>query len=192
MPPRSSKQPQAPVGQVQTTARRPQATAKRPQATARRPQATALDAALRLLARRAHSRVELRRKLGRRGYEEDEIQAALVRLAELGYVDDAAFAAGHVRRRSSSRGPLALTAELAARGVDRQAAGRALAGFDRAAQVASATRLAERLCGRTRPAGYGELLDTVGAKLLRRGFPSGVAREACWALWAGREEIPSA
>ena len=185
MPPRSSKQPSAPVKQ-------PQATSRRSQATAKRPQATALDTGLRLLARRAHSRVELRRKLGRRGYDEDEIGAALARLAELGYVDDASFAASHVRRRSSTRGPMALTAELAARGVDRQAAGRALAGFDRAAQVASATRLAERLCGRTLPAGYGELLDTVGAKLLRRGFSSGVAREACWALWAGREEIPTA
>jgi regulatory protein len=152
----------------------------------------ALDAGLRLLARRAHSRVELRRKLGRRGYDEEEIQGALVRLAELGYLDDAAFSAGHVRRRSGSLGPLALTAELAARGVDRQAARGALAGFDRAAQVTSATHLAERLCGSSRPAGYGELLDSVGAKLLRRGFSPGVAREACWAVWAGREHLPTA
>jgi regulatory protein len=170
----------------------PPRSSKQPPTSVKQPQASALDVGLRLLARRAHSRVELRRKLGRRGYEEDEIQAALARLDELGYVDDAAFATGHVRRRSSSRGPMALKAELAARGIDRQAAGHALAGFDRAAQVASATRLAERLCGRTLPAGYGELLDTVGAKLLRRGFSSGVAREACWALWAGREEIPTA
>src|SRR5204863_9042215 len=119
-------------------------------------------------------------------------QAALMRRDELGYVDDAAFAAGHVRRRSGSLGPLALTAELAARGVDRHAAGRGLASFDRVAQVASATRLAERLYGRSRPAGYGELLDSVGAKLLRRGFSPGVAREACWAVWAGREHRPTA
>ncbi len=153
---------------------------------------SALDAGLRLLARRAHSRVELRRKLARRGHGEEEIRGALARLAELGYVDDAAFAAGHVRRRSASRGPLALAAELAARGVDRRASSRALAGFDHAAQVASAARLAERLCGRSRPAGYGELLDSVGAKLLRRGFSPGVAREACWAVWAGREHRPTA
>jgi regulatory protein len=133
----------------------------------------------------------LRRKLGRRGYPEDEIGKALGRLSELGYLDDATFAASHVRRRASSLGPLALSAELAARGVDRREAGRALAAFDHAAQVASATRLAERLCGRTRPAGYGELLDSVGAKLLRRGFSPGVAREACWAVWSGREAVPT-
>ena len=158
---------------------------------ARAVRTSAFDAALRLLARRAHSHVELRRKLGRRGYPEEEIGEALGRLSELGYLDDAAFAAGHVRRRSSSLGPLALSAELAARGVERRVSGQAMAGFDHTAQVASATRLAERLCGRNRPAGYSELLDTVGAKLLRRGFSRGVAREACWAVWSGREAVPT-
>lgn len=138
---------------------------------------------MRLLARRAHSRAEVRRKLGRRGYGDDEVDSVITRLAELGYVDDAAFAAGHVRRRSESRGPLALAAELAARGVDRRAAGAALDGFDQDAQLAAATRLAARLGGGRRPQGYRELLDTVGAKLLRRGFSTAVAREACRAVW---------
>jgi regulatory protein len=151
----------------------------------------ALDAGLRLLARRAHSRVELRRKLSRRGYEEEDIRAALRRLAELGYVDDASFAAGHIRRRSASLGPMALSAELAARGVDKHTAGAALRAFDRDAQLAAATRLAERLCGRNRPAGYGELLDTVGVKLLRRGFPQAVARDACRAVWARATGAPN-
>jgi regulatory protein len=153
---------------------------------------TAYEVGIRLLTRRAHSRVELRRKLARRGYGEEDIGAALARLGELGYLDDAAFAAAHVRRRSATRGPLALSAELAARGVDRRVSGRILAGLDHGAQLSSATRLAERLCGRIRPAGYGELLDSVGAKLLRRGFSPGVAREACWAVWAGREADPTA
>jgi regulatory protein len=161
-----------------------------PPRTSKQPQVPALDAGLRLLARRAHSRVELRRKLGRRGYEEDEIRAALARLAELGYVDDASFAAGHIRRRSVSLGPMALSAELAARGVDKHISGAALRAFDREAQLAAATRLAERLCGRNRPVGYGELLDTVGVKLLRRGFPQAVAREACRAVWAGAAGTP--
>src|SRR5437899_2015115 len=95
-----------------------------------------------------------------------------------GYLDDAAFAAGHVRRRSAARGPLALSAELAARGVERRDADAALARLDPASQLAAATRLARRLAGNRRPAGYQELLGTVGSKLLRRGFTLGVAREA--------------
>ena len=150
---------------------------------------SAFDAGIRLLARRAHSRVELRRKLARRGYDADEVRGAVARLSELGYLDDASFAVGHVRRRSGTRDALALSAELAERGVDKVVAGAALAGFDRAAQVAAATRLAERLSerlsGGKRPPGYRELLDSVGAKLLRRGYSIGVARDACWAVWAG-------
>ncbi len=146
---------------------------------------SALDVGLRLLAGRAHSRLELRRKLARRGYEEVEVHAAMARLAELGYLDDASFAEGHVRRRSRSLGPLALSAELAQRGVDRRLAAAALEGLDRPAQVAAATRLASRLVARRRPPGYRELLDSVGAKLLRRGYSMGVAREACLAVWEG-------
>lgn len=151
---------------------------------------TAYDAAVGLLARRAHSRAELRRKLARRGYGAEEVDGVILRLERQGYVDDAAFAAGHVRRRSRSRGPLALAAELAARGVDRAAAEAAVAGLDAAAQLSAATRLAEQLCAGRRPAGYKELLDSVGAKLLRRGFTRAVAREACRAAWSGTAGVP--
>lgn len=145
---------------------------------------------MRLLAGRAHSRAELRGKLARRGYEEGDVHAAMARLAELGHLDDALFAEGHVRRRSRSLGPLALSAELAHRGVDRRLAAEALEGLDLPAQVAAATRLAERLVARKRPPGYRELLDSVGAKLLRRGYSMGVAREACRVVWDGTVRLP--
>ncbi|HEY1420459.1 MAG TPA: RecX family transcriptional regulator [Candidatus Dormibacteraeota bacterium] len=152
----------------------------------------ALDAGLTLLGRRAHSQTELRRKLGRRGHPEPEVDAALARLCELGYLDDRSFAEGHVRRRQVGLGPRALAAELAARGVDRQVADGALAGFDGDAQLASATRLAERLCGRKGYSGYREMLDSIGPKLLRRGFSPGIARAACRAAWSGAAELAEA
>ena len=146
---------------------------------------SAYNAGIGLLARRAHTRAELKRKLGRRGYDPGELEDALRRLVQAGYLDDLAFAESHVRRRSALRGPLALAAELAARGVDRRLSDSALQGFDRTAQVAAATRLAARMVGHKRLAGYQELLGSVGAKLMRRGFPEGVAREACQAVWTG-------
>ena len=151
---------------------------------ARKPAVGALDAGLRLLGRRAHSRAELRRKLGRRGYTEAEIDGAVERLNELGYLDDRTFAEGHVRRRQAGLGPRALSAELSARGVDRQVADGVLAGFDAEAQLLSATSLAERLYARKPPVGYREMLDAIGPKLLRRGFSPGVARAACRAAWS--------
>jgi regulatory protein len=144
-----------------------------------RPRITALDAGLRLLGRRAHSRVELRRKLERRGYNADETEAALGRLLELGYLDDRSFAEALVRRRGAIRGPLALSAELATRGVNREHADAALAGFDAEAQLAAATRLAERLAARKPQMGYRDMLNTLGSKLMRRGFSANVVRAAC-------------
>ena len=152
----------------------------------RRPAGTAVDSGLRLLARRAHSRAELRLKLARRGFEDGEVASALTRLAEMGYLDDAEFARGLVRRRSASRGSLALSAELAAKGIDRERSAAALAGLDPGAQLASARRLAERMYPTGAELGYRELLDRVGVRLLRRGFPAGVVRAACQAVLAER------
>jgi len=149
------------------------------------PSVSALGAGLRLLSRRAHSRVELQRKLGRRGYTTDEIDSAIGRLQELGYLNDRSFAEGLVRYRSASRGPRALSAELAARGVGRAQADAAVAGFEPEAQLAAATRLAERLAARKPPAGYREMLDGVGSKLMRRGFSAPIVRQACRTVLSG-------
>jgi regulatory protein len=155
---------------------------------ARPPSASALDAGLRLLARRAHSRVELLLKLTRRGYDSAAIMAALRRLEELGYLDDQSFARSFVRRRGSVRGPRALSAELAARGVDRAQVDTAVAEFGAAEQLAAATHIAERLYARKPSPGYREILDEVGTKLVRRGFSVSVARAACHAVLAGHSD----
>jgi regulatory protein len=152
------------------------------------PTDSALDAGLRLLARRAHSRVELLLKLTRRGYDGEAIRAALRRLEELGYLDDQAFARSFVRRRGSVRGPRALSAELAARGVDRAQVDTAVAEFGEAEQLAAATQIAERLYARMPSPGYREILDKVGTKLVRRGFSVSVARAACKTLLAGHPD----
>jgi regulatory protein len=143
---------------------------------------------LRLLARRAHSRVELLRKLTRRGYDGAAISTAMGRLAELGYLDDQSFARSFVHRRGSVRGPRALSAELAARGVDRAHVDTAIAEFGEAEQLAAATQIAERLYARKPLAGYREVLDQVGTKLMRRGFSVSIARAACHSVLAGRSD----
>jgi len=135
---------------------------------------------------RAHSRAELRQKLARRGYEEPEVETAMARLTDMGYLDDAAFARSLVRSRSATRGPLAVAAELAAKGIDRQGTAEALGELDAESQLASATLLAERMCPRGAEIGYREMLDRVGAKLFRRGFPAGIVRAACRAVLAER------
>ncbi|MBP1644059.1 MAG: recX, partial [Acidobacteria bacterium] len=80
---------------------------------------TALDKALQLVARRPHFRAELRRKLVARGFDEDEVAAALGRLTELGYLDDAELAAreGERLRERRGLGRAGIAAELARKGA---------------------------------------------------------------------------
>jgi regulatory protein len=152
------------------------------------PSDSALDAGLRLLARRAHSRVEVLLKLTRRGYDGTEIRAALRRLEELGYLDDQSFARSFVRRRGAMRGPRALSAELAARGVDRAQVDAAVGEFGEAEQLASATRIAERMYASKPVPGRQAILDALGSKLVRRGFSVAIARAACLNVLAGAPE----
>ncbi|RMH49227.1 MAG: recombinase RecX [Bacteroidetes bacterium] len=77
--------------------------------------------ALHYLAHRARTTEEVRRKLLQSGFEAAVVEAALERLVELGYLDDAAYARAYVRGRFRSRGygPARLRSELMRRGVPR-------------------------------------------------------------------------
>jgi regulatory protein len=131
----------------------------------------------------------MQRKLARRGYTSEEVDAALARLDELGYLNDLSFAEGLVRVRSASRGPRALSAELARRGVGRAQADRALASYNDALQLVSAMRIIERTYGKREITDYRELLDRVGNKLLRLGFSTTTVRGACRAVVAGTPHV---
>lgn len=88
----------------------------------------ARDDAVRLLAYRARSREELRRRLRRRDYADAVIEACLSRLEEQGYIDDADFARAFIRDRLRLRpgGRYGLERELRSRGVATETARRAI------------------------------------------------------------------
>ena len=97
----------------------------------RRPPPTATQRALGLLVRREHSRKELTRKLTARGVESAEAEAAIDKLAEAGWQDDARFAELLVRSRAGSgHGPLHVRAELRMHGLGGEAIAAAMDGFD--------------------------------------------------------------
>jgi regulatory protein len=110
----------------------------------------ALPAALRLLARRGRSEVELAGKLRLKGFSEEAIADAMTRCRQLGYLDDARFA--RERARELMRGGRAVgrrvLADLQRRGVTETLA---LAAVEEAAQE------------------FGE--DALLADLQRRRFP---------------------
>ena len=148
------------------------------------PDATvAMEVAVRFLATRPRTRWELDRRLRRAGVGESVVEATLGRLAELGYVDDAAFARwwGEQRDRHAPRGLRMIEAELRQHGVgrdviesyraehaapERDPEDQALPGSepDRAREA-----LERHLRGRPLPVDA-RALQRVGMFLVRRGF----------------------
>jgi regulatory protein len=83
-----------------------------------KPKRSAYDKALDLLARREHSRKELKTKLRQGGYEGEETVDAIDRLGEQHYQDDDRFAEVLLRSRiSQGYGPMRLRIELKSHGL---------------------------------------------------------------------------
>lgn len=75
------------------------------------------ERALRLLARREHSRVELARKLGQAGFVQDEIDALLDEFEGKNWLSDQRFAESYVADHRARAGSVKLAYDLRQRGV---------------------------------------------------------------------------
>jgi regulatory protein len=102
-----------------------------------KPEAADLDAAactrcaVELLGRREHSRRELTRKLGTRGFPDDVITGVLDDLERSGALADTRFTDVFVRSRvAKGQGPQRIRAELAQRGIGGAAADEVLRGAE--------------------------------------------------------------
>lgn len=161
----------------------------------------ALDIAVHFLGTRPRTRWELERRLRRAGVEDVVIQATTERLADLGYLDDAAFARwwAEQRDRHAPRGRRMIEAELRQRGVTRdviEAYRDEHAAPERAPEDASlpsseperAREALERhLRGRPLPVDR-KALERIGMYLMRRGFDAETARSAIRAAGAESDE----
>ena len=144
----------------------------------------AIEAALRLVAMSPRSEADVRERLQRRrGFRREAVDAAVTRLRELGYLDDAAYARLYVesRRASTPRSKRAIAFELGRKGVDRQLTQEALEDYsDADAAYEAAQRRLRALHGLDRQAFERRL----GSFLTSRGFGYGVARAAIERAWA--------
>ncbi len=147
---------------------------------------TPLDRALRLLARRAHTALEMDKALEKAGVPEGERAEAVARLRELGYMDDLEVARARARTLLG-RGAAPRLAErrLGEQGVG---AAQARAAVGEAAQGATEAELLERalqrmLRGRA-PAGDKERRRAFRALVAKGHRPAQVAR-ALGLTWEG-------
>lgn len=104
----------------------------------------ALASALRILGPRAHAELELRRKLAKRGFSSEAVDAAISSIYDMGYLDDEQFARDYVRLRGGEHGKSRLDRDLAARGVSASIRERVLAEIDDGDELAKAERLISR------------------------------------------------
>lgn len=151
--------------------------AQEPRRRRRQPEQTPLQKALGLLVRREHSRKELTRKLRVRGVEPDAAAAAVDRLTEDGWQDDARFAELLVRSRASTGyGPLHIRAELGTHGLDSEAITTAMAAFE-GDWTENARDLVQRRFGAAGPVDLPQRRKAADL-LARRGFDGDSIRAA--------------
>jgi regulatory protein len=161
-----------------------------------------MDIAMRFLGARPRTRWEIERRLHRAGVEPPLVEATLDRLAQLGYVDDAAFARwwGEQRDRHAPRGRRLVEAELRRSGVPREVidtyrdehadpnrrpeeTGLPESEADRAREA-----LARHLRGRPLPTDA-KARARLGMFLVRRGFDPETARSALRDAGAPADEV---
>jgi regulatory protein len=128
---------------------------------------SAYNRALGLLARREHSRRELKTKLASKGYDRGESDSALETLAEGTEQSDERFGEALIRRRvAAGYGPRYIEAELRSHGI-------AIAEFRSQLTEVDWRELARSLISKRygRPADRAQR-DKAAQYLQRRGFPS--------------------
>ena len=138
-------------------------------------------AALRALARRAHARLDLQRRLVKKQHPPAAVDAALERLASRGLLDDRRFAEQYAALRATrGKGPARLLRDLQAQGVERRMAEHAVRraldeeGIDPGVEArAVAAKRARQLAGLPVAVRKRRLL----AFLVRRGYGGPQLRE---------------
>jgi regulatory protein len=139
-----------------------------------KPKRSAYDKALGLLARREHSRRELKTKLRQGGYEGEETGAAIERLGEQHYQDDDRFAEVLLRSRiAQGYGPMRLRVELKSHGLADARIRELMEAADVDWNASAAAQLRRRYgAGTTDPAERNRRAQF----LLRRGFAAATVR----------------
>lgn len=138
------------------------------------------ERALGLLAVRARSRRELERRLLQAGFEAEEIGDELIRLEEVGLVDDEAFArevARHAFGRGG-KGRRAVASALAAKGVSSDVAALVLDEAASGDEDERALELAQARAGRLSGVDAQKAFQRLSSLLMRRGFAPDVSRSA--------------
>lgn len=137
----------------------------------------AITASLRIISYRPRSESELRGKLMEKGFEPADISVAIEYLAGSGYIDDERYAMdlSQSRTRNKGWGPSKIAADLARRGICKEAIAKALLPLATAEEETARAAL-EKWARKTgaRPPLKDSLYEKAARHLKARGFHTGV------------------
>jgi len=151
-----------------------------------------LDAAMHYLAYRPRSESELRERLRRRGFDSEDIDGAMVRLTELGLIEDITFTRFWVENREvfSPRSRRLTGLELRRKGVAGEVISQAVQEIN---DGESAYRAALSRAPRLPQSDYSIFHRRLGAFLRRRGFDYETINKTIKQVWqetGGRGNSP--
>ncbi|MCB8944424.1 MAG: RecX family transcriptional regulator [Ardenticatenaceae bacterium] len=143
----------------------------------------AKEKAVQLISRRPRSVAEIERHLRNKEFGDLVIEQAVIRLQEVGLLDDEAFARYWVDQRNTfkPRSHLALRQELQQKGVERHIIETAVNEVD---QTAAARHAAQKQASRYTHLGEDEFRQKLGGFLQRRGFHYETIQQVTNELWA--------
>jgi regulatory protein len=128
------------------------------------------EVAIAALARREHSRLEMRRKLKSKGFEASEIDTAIQQLCENNLLSDERFSESYINmRRQRGYGPLRIAQELRERGIDDELISAFVDTHDPAWRELMRRQYIKKY-GQTRASEYAEKVKRA-RYLQTRGFP---------------------
>jgi regulatory protein len=141
------------------------------------PESAARGLCLRALTGAPKTRQQLAELLAQRGIPDDAAEAVLERFAEVGLIDDAAYARAWVSSRQAGRGLArrALSAELRAKGIEPEVAAEAVATVGDDDEREAARRLVDRKIGAMRRLDRATATRRLMGMLARKGYNGGLA-----------------
>jgi len=141
------------------------------------PQERARQVCLRMLTAAPRTSAQLADAMRRKGVPDEAAQAVLSRLAEVGLIDDAAFARAWVESRHHARGLArrALAAELEKRGVRDEDVRTAVGALGPDEEIATARRLVARAMAGTKGRPLPARIRRLVGLLARKGYPAPLA-----------------
>jgi len=157
------------------------------------PETVARIVCLRLLAAAPRTKAQLAAALGRRNVPEEAIRVVLDRFADVGLIDDDAYARAWVSSRHRGRGLAgrALRHELRTRGVEADVIEAAVAELDPATEQATARSLVRRRLRQLDGVPREVATRRLAGLLARKGYPAGMAHDVVREELAGRDRSRS-